>query len=119
MDRECAVQSERTDAMPKPAHNYDADFRVEAVNLLLTSGRPLKRVAAELGISDTSLRIWRDRALKKGGGAEAAGRSGAPLLDPAEEIRRLHREVVYLKRQREILKKAMGILSEEPPSGMP
>jgi transposase-like protein len=40
---------------------------VEAVNLLLTSGRPLKRVAAELGISDTSLRIWRDRALKKGG----------------------------------------------------
>ena len=44
MDREGAIQAERTDAMPKPVHNYGADFRVEAVNLLLTSGRPLKRV---------------------------------------------------------------------------
>lgn len=92
---------------------------MEAVNLLLTSGRPLKRVAEELGITANSLRTWRNRALLKGGGAEAVGRSIAPLVDPVVEIRRLHREVAYLKRQREILKKAMGILSEEPQSGMP
>jgi transposase len=84
-------QPERTDAMPKLARNYDAHFRTEAVNLLLTSGRPLKKVAEELGVSDNSLRNWRDRALNKGCGAEAVGRSGAPpLVDPAAEIRRLH-----------------------------
>ena len=109
--------------MPKTRANYDADFRQEAVNLLLSSGRPLKRVAAELGISANSLRTWRDRALSNGRAAQAAspqakGRSGAPVADAAAEIRRLQREVDYLRRQRDILKKAMSILSEDPQSGM-
>ena len=102
---------------------YDPDFHQEAVNLLLSSGRPLKRVATELGISANSLRTWRDRALSNGRVAQAAsppakGRSEAPIADAAGEIRRLQREVEYLRRQREILKKAMSILSEEPQSGM-
>ena len=89
----------------------------------MSSGRPLKRVAAELGISANSLRNWRDKALGQGRGAQAASaqpsdRSGAPLADPLGEIRRLQRENEYLRRQREILKKAMSILSEDPPSGM-
>ena len=58
--------------MPKTRANYDADFRQGAVNLLLSSGRPLKRVAAELGISANSLRTWRDRALSHGRVAQAA-----------------------------------------------
>jgi transposase-like protein len=41
------------------------------------------------------------------------------LVEPAAEIRRLQRENEYLRRQREILKKAMSILSEVPQSGMP
>jgi transposase len=109
--------------MPKTHPTYDSDFRTEAVNLLLSSGRPLKRVAAELGVSANSLRTWRDKALGKGRAAQAAsaepkGRSGAPLADPAAEIRRLQGENAYLRRQREILKKAMSILSEDPQSGM-
>lgn len=113
--------------MPKTHPNYDSGFRQEAVNLLMSSQRPLKRVAAELGVSANSLRSWRDRALQQGLAAQAAsarasgpkGRSGEPLLEPAAEIRRLQRENEYLRRQREILKKAMSILSEVPPSGMP
>ena len=49
---------------------------------------------------------------------ESKGRTEAPLADPAGEIRGLQRENEYLRRQREILKKAMSILSEEPQSGM-
>lgn len=109
--------------MPKTHRNYDTGFRQEAVNMLLSSGRPLKRVAADLGISANSLRTWRDRALGNGGVAQAAstkskGRSEAPVADAVGEIRRLQKEVDYLRRQREILKKAMSILSEDPQSGM-
>ena len=80
-------------------------------------------MAAELGISPNSLRTWRDRALSHGRAAQAAspqakGRSGAPVTDAVAEIRRLQREVDYLRRQRDILKKAMSILSEDPQSGM-
>jgi len=35
-----------------------------------------------------------------------------------EKIRQLQKENEYLKRQREILKKAMSILGEEPHNGM-
>lgn len=109
--------------MPKTHPTYRGDFREEAVHLLLSSGRPLKRVAAELGVSANSLRNWRDKALGRGRGAQAAsaqpkGRSEAPLADPLAEIRRLQRENEYLRRQREILKKAVSILSEDPQSGM-
>jgi transposase len=109
--------------MPSTHRTYEKDFRQEAVNLLLSSGRPLKRVAAELGVTANSLRTWRDRAFGKGRVAQAAsaepkGRSEAPRADPAGEIRRLQRENEYLRRQGEILKKAMRILSEEPQSGM-
>ena len=84
--------------MPKTHPTYDRGFRQEAVNLLISSQRPLKAVAAELGVSANSLRT---------------------LVEPAAEIRRLQRENEYLRRQREILKKAMSILSEVPQSGMP
>ena len=109
--------------MPRKRRNYSEDFRNDAVNLLLTSGRPLKRVAADLGISDNSLRNWRSRALAQGRATQAPsteseGRSGAALSDPVAEIRRLQRENEHLRRQREILKKAMSILSEDPQSGM-
>ena len=109
--------------MPSIDRHYDKEFGQEAVNLLLSSGRRLKRVAAELGVSPNSLRTWRDRAFGKGRVAQAAtaepkGRSEVPLADPAGEIRRLQREVEYLRRQREILKRAMSILSEDPQSGM-
>ena len=58
--------------MPSTHRTYDKDFRQEAVNLLLSSGRPLKRVAAELGVTANSLRTWRDRAFGKGRVAQAA-----------------------------------------------
>jgi cell division protein FtsB len=35
-----------------------------------------------------------------------------------DKIRQQHKEIEYLKRQREILKKAMSILGEEPNNGM-
>jgi transposase len=109
--------------MPKPHHNYTAEFRQQAVDLLLSSGRSLKEVAADLGITTNSLRTWRDRALGNGRATQVVStqskdRSGAPVADAAAEIRRLQREVDWLRRQREILKKAMSILSEDPQSGM-
>ena len=109
--------------MSKPHGNYTTEFRQQAVDLLLSSGRPLKVVAADLGISANSLRSWRNRALGNGRVTQVASTqskdwSAAPVADAAAEIRRLQRELEYMRRQREILKKAMSILSEDPQSGM-
>lgn len=111
--------------MPKTHPTYDDDFRRNAVNLLLSSGHPLTKVASDLGISANSLRHWRNLALHPGAGGKAvvpqerdAAAAGGAGVNPALEIRRLHKEVEYLRRQRDILKKAMSILSEDPQLGM-
>ena len=105
---------ERIERMPRTRPSYSEEFRREAVELLLSSGRPLKQVAGELGISANALRSWRNRSL----GAGRAGGAGADGPQDAADMRRLRRENEYLRRQRDILKKAVSILSENPQLGM-
>ncbi|MEL7046875.1 MAG: transposase [Pseudomonadota bacterium] len=100
-------------------NNYDEEFRRNAVDLYVSSGKPQAQVARELGISTGSLRSWTDRLLDQSGdgksgaevAAETAGMSGEQI---AAELRRLRKENEYLKRQRDILKKAALILGEDP-----
>lgn len=99
--------------MNKPQKRYDATFKRDAVELLLTSGKPLKVLAVELGVCDVTLRGWRDRHLAKTRPIETDGKKlSAEQL--AMELRRVQKELVTANRRNEILKKAMGILSQEP-----
>lgn len=94
---------------PTP-RKFDREFKLAALDLWRTSGKTQKAVAAELGISDTSLRDWR-KAL----GAQGQEKSLRSLKTPAEleaEIGRLRRENQSLRNQRDILKKSLGILCE-------
>ncbi len=100
-------------------NNYDEEFRRNAVELYLSSGKPQTQVARELGISAGSLRLWVKRLRGHNGGGEslAEGEDSTAAMTAAqilEENRRLRRENDYLKRQREILKKAALILGEDP-----
>lgn len=96
-----------------PPKRYDAQFKRDAVELLLTSGKQLKVLAEELGVSDVALRSWRNRHLAKAQPIEKDGkRISAQQL--AMELRRLQKELTIANRRNEILKKALGILSEEP-----
>ena len=46
--------------MPGPYKKpYDEEFKRNAVELLIQSGKPLKAVARELGVSDTALSNWK------------------------------------------------------------
>ena len=105
--------------MKKPMKRYDATFKRDAVELLLTSGKPLKALAIELGVCDVTLRQWRDRHLHKTEPIETDGKKlSAPQL--AQELRRIQKELQVANRRNEILKKALGILSQEPqPNDMP
>ena len=105
--------------MKKPLRRYDATFKRDAVELLLTSGKPLKVLAVELGVCDVTLRSWRDRHLAKTQPIETDGKKlSAQQL--AMELRRARQELVVANRRNEILKKALGILSQEPqPNDMP
>jgi transposase len=99
--------------MKKPLKPYDVTFKRDAVELLLTSGKPLKVLAVELGVCDVTLRNWRDRHLQKTEPIETDGKKlSAQQL--AMELRRAQKELAVANRRNEILKKALGILSQEP-----
>jgi transposase len=110
--------------MTKTRREFAPEFKREAVALLASSGRPLTRVAAELGIQPSMLRNW--RAVQNGGAprSRAAGSGAAPAAaaappgpspaDQAAEITRLRRELERTRVERDILKKAIGIFSEAP-----
>ncbi len=106
----------------KPQKRYTRQFKEEAVRLLVTSEKPLKQLARELGVSGVSLRQWKQQALRNGDCPQQAKPGGVRIHYAVleQENLRLKKELESLRQQREILKKSLGILSQDPlPGGMP
>jgi transposase len=93
---------------------YDENFKRNAVELWLQGGKSVQQIASELGISDQSIKLWKKQlsALP----ATGPGQRSVPQLE--DEIRRLKRELLHVSRQRDILKKTLGILSEPSGNGL-
>ena len=60
--------------MSNTGNSYTEEFRRDAVDLLRSSGRPIKQVARELGVNVNSLRSWRNRSI--------LGQAEARALEP-------------------------------------
>jgi transposase len=101
----------------KSRKRHSNAFKKEAVELLLT-GRPVAELAGELGVGIASLHRWKDQYLMELS-AQPPDTASLPPLKMYEEFQRLRKENQKLKLHQEILKKAMGILSDLPPNGMP
>jgi transposase-like protein len=96
---------------------YTEEYKSQAVEMVIHSGKSVVQIARELGCSGASLHGWKKRYLKRQEPVPIDGEHQSPE-QMAKTIRQLHKEVEYLKRQREILKKAMSIVGEEPNPGM-
>lgn len=97
----------------KSGRRYDVDFKENAVKLV-KSGRAFKEVAEDLGVSSWTIRMWVKRFDR---GEELNQRKAVADLTPEQrENRRLRQEIEYLRRQRDILKKALSIVSDGHPN---
>ena len=92
----------RANGKPRGRHVYSEEFRQEAVQMLL-DGHSAASVASRLGLSGPNLLYrWKKDALHQAG--PAARTLGDRVHQLEEELRRVERE-------RDILKKALSILS--------
>jgi transposase len=83
---------------------FDEEFRQEAVRLVLEGGVPAARAARDLGVSQTTLSKWLTAARSvKGESLSETER---------EELKRLRKENVQLKMERDILKKATAYFAK-------
>jgi len=94
--------------MPKEQRTFTKEFKLEAVHLAQTSGKPQAQIARDLGIADSTLHHW-CKEFAKAGEKVFVG-SGNPAAGE-EELRRLKRELEVTRQERDILKKALAIFS--------
>ena len=86
---------------------YDREFKKNAI-ALVKGGRTITEVARDLGVTQCSLSRWVDASEK----IEA---QESKENETERELRCLRQENDYLREQRDILKKALGILSARMP----
>ena len=91
--------------MPRTRPPYPPEFRRRAVELI-RSGTQLKQVAADLGVSEQTLRNWRRQAQ-----VDRHERDDGLTSDEREELRRLRRENARLKQERDLLKRAAACVT--------
>ena len=94
----------------KIRRSYDAEFKQEVIRML-ASGRSAKEISEAFGIAENLLYRWKRMATKKikSTPGENGNDKSAKL---AAEVAKLRAENARLKTDREILKKALGLLSQ-------
>ena len=90
---------------------YDPEFKREAVRLVVEEGLGLREVERNLGITHGVLKDWvrKHRDHKE---AAHVGHQGSQSSET--ELKQLRRENERLRRERDILKKAVAIFSTDP-----
>jgi len=90
---------------------YDKESKIEAVRLASEPGNTQAGIERDLGISQGIISRWKNQLLNDGKHAFP----GKGRLKPEDEkMRLLRRENERLRRERDILKKAVAIFSEDP-----
>lgn len=87
---------------------YDKEFKLNAVRLYKGSGRPLTQISKELGIPSPTLTGW----IQAYETDQEEAFPGKGYMKPSDaEVAQLRKELAIAREERDILKKALGILS--------
>ena len=89
------------------ATRYPPEFRRQAVELVRLGEQPIRKIAADLGVSDQTLRNW----IKQIDIDE--GRRGGLTTEERAEMVRLRRTNRVLEMENEILKRAAAFFARE------
>lgn len=96
--------------MPKN-RRYSAEFKKEAVRLMVIEGRPTTELAEELGIQRNLLYRWKSEHVES---LEFEAKPGQPSpKEMAAEIEELRKKLRKSERINEILKKTVGYFAVE------
>jgi transposase len=90
---------------------YATDFKREAVRLQQSSGKSCLQVEKELGIGHGILQRW---CREYSADSRYSFRGNGKMRPDESAFRQLQKELVHVRKERDILKKAVAIFSKEP-----
>ena len=92
---------------PQTRRRFTAEFKRDAVELVIQTGRPVADVACELGVSETSLGNWvRQERVDRG---EREGLTS----DERARLAELESENTKLRMERDLLKRSVAFWVQE------
>ena len=97
--------------MTKIRKTYTREFKMEALQLVKTSGKSISQIERDLGLCQGTLFRWRQQLTQQP--TEAFPGHGR-LSATDERLRQLERENNILRQERDILKKAIAVLTPKP-----
>jgi len=99
----------------KKLRKYDEEFKSRAVQLYLTGGKSCETLGEELGVSANTLYAWVRNPRYAYSQTPGTGRPSGEASEIIKEFKALKRELSIVKEERDILKKALAIFSEDVP----
>jgi transposase len=99
--------------MGRKRDRYTAEQKQEAIRLVKVSGRPVVKVAEDLGIPQSTLWRWLAQARIDAG----EGPPGALTSAERAELAKLRRENRTLRMERDFLKKAAAFFAKDKAGG--
>ena len=97
--------------MPRPRSTYTAEFKLQAVRMITDQKLSVAEVARRLDVGENLLRTWK-KAFEERGDAAFPGHGHPTPAD--DELRRLRVEIVRLRAERDLLKKAAAYFASPP-----
>ena len=94
--------------MPERRRRFTAEFKDEAVKLVIETSRPVAEVAREIGVNEGTLGNWVNRYR-----AEHADDEPALTISERARLRELERENRELRMKTEFLGKAAAFFAQE------
>lgn len=88
---------------------FDKEYKLMAVKRVKESGRPVAEVARELDLSPNTRHGWMNRFSKHG---ENAFPGSGNLHGEDEQLRKMRKEILDLKEENTILKKAAAYFAK-------
>ncbi len=92
---------------------YTEEFKLEALELLKSSGKTARQIERDLGITPGLLVKWRDRYQVISKEAKQVNLELSDMEAAKREIKRLQRRLAEVEEEREILKKTINIFSRK------
>ena len=101
------------DAQKPHYRKYTEEFKLEALELLKSSGKTGRQIERELGITPGLLAKWRDRYQVIAKDVDQTRLELSDIEAARREIKRLQRRLAEVEEEREILKKTINIFSRK------